>query len=69
VNEVNEAVWNRFDNTGEMPGIKETKNSLTRVVISWGDREYGVEEFRSLLLKEPEIVTGDGRDGYITPVF
>lgn len=40
---------------GEISGNKGTKNNPKRAVILWGDCEYDVEEFRTLLMEK----TGD----------
>ena len=52
-----------FGNNGEMPAQNEDKNGSMSGVISWGDREYEVDEFRSLLMAKPEDNPGEYRDG------
>lgn len=37
----------------KIPLRNEKKNDRIRSLISWGDREYEIDEFRSLLLKGP----------------
>ncbi len=59
---MDESGKNGFSNNGETHTWKEIKNSQRRGVIAWGDREYGLEEFRSLMLKTPGDSTGEGHD-------
>lgn len=43
---------------GKMPHQILEKIEQTRGVISWGDREYNIDEFRALLLKKPVDTVG-----------
>ena len=51
--EVNESGIETSVSKERIPLKNEKKNDRIRGVISWGDREYDIDEFRSLLLKKP----------------
>ncbi len=56
-----------FGYEGKIPGTYEGMNCQTSGVIAWGDRNYGIDEFRSLVLAasddtiEQHIGAGNGR--------
>ena len=56
-----------FVTNGEIPVLDETENSPVRAhtsgVISWGDRNYDIDEFRSLMLSGTGEIPGVGHDG------
>ena len=56
VNGMNGSGRNEFDNMEDMPGKFYDNNCQTRGVISWGEREYAVDEFRSLLMAETDAI-------------
>jgi len=56
VNEVKGTDRNKFDNMEDMAGKYDDNNSKIRGVISWGEREYEVDEFRSLLMAETDAM-------------
>jgi len=51
--EVNESGIETSGIEEKIPLQNEKKNDRIRGVIFWGDREYDIDEFRSLLLKKP----------------
>ena len=51
--EVNESGMETSGIEEKIPFQNEKKNDRIRGVISWGDREYDIDEFQSLLLKKP----------------
>ena len=61
VNEVNEV--NGFGNNGELPTREKTTTGGTSGLIAWGDRNYDIDEFRSLVLKKPGDIMEESRDG------
>ena len=60
--EVNESGIETSVSKERIPLKNEKKNDRIRGVISWGDREYDIDEFRSLLLKGPVDIMEEGRD-------
>ena len=56
MNEVKGTDRNKFDNMEDMAGKYDDNNSKIRGVISWGEREYEVDEFRSLLMAETDAM-------------
>ena len=60
--EVNEPDMETSVNEEKILFQNEKKNSQIKGVISWGDREYDIDEFRSLLLKGPVDIIEEGRD-------
>ena len=56
VNGMNGSGRQEFDNIEDMAGKYDDNNCQTRGVISWGEREYAVDEFRSLLMAETDAM-------------
>lgn len=54
---------NGFGNNGKVPDQILEKIEQTRGVIRWGDREYDVDEFRSLLMVKTGYSMEAVRDG------
>jgi hypothetical protein len=52
-----------MSNQEEMSARKEAKDSQMRMVITWGDKEYEIDEFRSMVFGNPEDTLEVGRDG------
>ena len=59
--EVNEPGMETCGNDEKILFQDEKKNVRIKGVISWGDREYDIDEFRSLLLKGPADTIKEGR--------
>jgi len=54
VNGMNGSGRQEFDNIEDSAGKYDENKCQTRGVISWGEREYAVDEFRSLLMAETD---------------
>ena len=59
--EVNESGVETSGYMEKTPFQNEMKNDRIKGVISWGDREYDIDEFRSLLLKGPVDIIEEDR--------
>lgn len=59
---MNESVMETSGNDKKIHFQNEKKNDRIKNVISWGDCEYGIDEFRFLVLKKPVDLKVEDRD-------